>query len=211
MIGGVVQAALRDASYAVDWVRSGPEVLTAVACQHYDFLLLDLGLPGRDGQEVLRALRSGGHTLPVLVITARDDLDERLRGLDGGADDYIIKPFAMVELLARMRAVMRRQSSGGATLLTNGVIHLDPATHDAWVGQDAPVSLSRREFALLHALLLRPGAILSRGDLEDRVYGWGEEVESNAIEYLIHALRRKFGSHVIKNIRGAGWMVSRNG
>jgi two-component system OmpR family response regulator len=211
MIGAVVQAALRDASYAADWVRTGRDAITAIAAQHYDLMLLDLGLPEQDGQQVLRQLRAAGHTLPLLIITARDSLDERLKGLDGGADDYIIKPFAMVELLARMRAVMRRQSAGGATLLSNGVLHLDPATQEAWVGDAAPVCLSHREFALLHALLLRPGAILSRSDLEDRVYGWGEEVESNAIEYLIHSLRRKFGNQTIKNIRGAGWLVSKNG
>jgi len=210
MIGAAVQAALRDASYAADWVRNGNDALTAVAAQRYDLLLLDLGLPGLDGQQVLRRLRAGGHALPLLIITARDGLDERLQGLDGGADDYIIKPFAMVELLARMRAVLRRHSAAGATLLSNGEVHLDPATHEAWVGEAAPVALSNREFALLHALLLRPGAILSRGDLEERIYGWGEEVESNAVEYLIHSLRRKFGAHIIKNIRGAGWMVSKN-
>lgn len=209
MIGAAVQAALRDASYAVDWVRNGTEVPAAVGCQHYDMVLLDLGLPGQDGQQVLRSLRGAGRTLPLLIITARDDLGERLRGLDGGADDYLIKPFAMAELLARMRAVVRRQSAGGAVVLSNGIVSLDPTTREAGIGDGGPVSLSNREFAVLHALMVRPGAILSRSDLEDRVYGWGEEVESNAVEYLIHTLRRKLGMHVIQNIRGAGWMVSR--
>lgn len=209
MIGAAVQAALRDASYAVDWVRNGAEVPAAVGSQHYDMVLLDLGLPGQDGQQVLRRLRSAGKTLPLLIITARDDLDERLRGLDGGADDYLVKPFAMAELLARMRAVVRRQSADGAVLLSNGIVALDPMTREARVGDAGPVSLSNREFAVLHALMVRPGAILSRSDLEDRVYGWGEEVESNAIEYLIHTLRRKLGMRVIQNVRGAGWMVSR--
>lgn len=209
MIGAAVQAALRDVAYAVDWVRQGPEVPAAVRCQHYDMVLLDLGLPGQDGQDVLRSLRATGQALPVLIITARDDLAERLRGLDGGADDYLVKPFAMAELLARMRAVVRRQNAGGAVVLSNGVIALDPATREARVDDSVAVTLSNREFAVLQALMLRPGAILSRGDLEDRVYGWGDEVESNAIEYLIHALRRKLGSHTIQNVRGAGWMVSK--
>ena len=209
MIGAAVQAALRDASYAVDWVRDGHEVALAVACHHYDLLLLDLGLPGQDGQSVLRTLRGAGRTLPVLIVTARDDLQERLRGLDGGADDYIVKPFAMAELLARMRAVVRRQHAGGAVVLGNGVLALDPATREVRVEGGAPVGLSHREFAVLHALMLRPGAILSRTDLQSRVYGWGEEVDSNAIEYLIHALRRKLGARAIQNVRGAGWLVSR--
>jgi two-component system OmpR family response regulator len=209
MIGAAMQAAMRDAAHAVDWVRSGPDVLAAAAAQPYDMLVLDLGLPALDGQQVLRALRTEGRTLPVLIVTARDGLDERLRGLDGGADDYIIKPFAMAELLARMRAVVRRHTGGGAVLLSNGIVHLDPATHEAWVGDGARVNLSNRECAVLQALMARPGAILSRSALEDRVYGWGEEVESNAIEYLIHALRRKLGAHVIKNLRGAGWLVAK--
>lgn len=209
MIGAAVQAALRDASYAVDWVRDGTDVSAAAGCQHYDMVLLDLGLPGQDGQQVLRRLRGAGKTMPLLIITARDGLDERLRGLDGGADDYIVKPFAMAELLARMRAVVRRQTAGGAVVLSNGIVALDPTTREASVGDGGPVSLSNREFAVLRALMVRPGAILSRSDLEDRVYGWGEEVESNAIEYLIHALRRKLGMGVIQNVRGAGWMVSK--
>ena len=189
MIGSAVQAALKDASYAADWVKDGSAALTALAAQHYDLVLLDLGLPGRDGLDVLRTLRSRESTLPVLVVTARDAVDDRVAGLDAGADDYILKPFEISELLARMRAVLRRHG---------GVAHGQP-----------PVQLSNREFALLHALMQRPGAILSRADLEDRVYGWGEEVESNAIEYLIHSLRKKLGSEAIRNIRGAGWMVSK--
>jgi two-component system OmpR family response regulator len=154
-------------------------------------------------------LRARGHTLPVLIITARDALDDRLRGLDGGADDYLLKPFEMAELLARMRAVMRRQAGAASSILGNGVVSLDIATKQASAG-GVTVQLSNREFALLRALLTRPGAILSRSELEERIYGWGEEVESNAVEYLIHVLRRKLGSEVIKNVRGVGWMVSRS-
>ncbi|QHJ00432.1 response regulator [Xylophilus rhododendri] len=213
MIGEAVHAALADAGDAADWVRDGSAALAALACQHYDLVLLDLGLPGADGLEVLARLRAAQNPVPVLVVTARDALDDRLRGLDGGADDYVLKPFEMAELLARMRAVLRRKSGSGAPLLGNGVVSLDPATREAVVqgagGAAPPVQLSRREFALLQALLLRPGAILSRADLEDRIYGWGQEVESNAVEFLIHALRRKLGTDIIKNVRGAGWRVSR--
>lgn len=211
MIGEAVHAALKDAAYAADWVRDGRSALAALAAQRYDLVLLDLGLPGKDGIEVLASLRARNDAVPVLIITARDRLDDRLRGLDGGADDYVVKPFEMAELLARMRAVLRRKGGQAAPLLGNGVLALDPATREATVGDAAAVQLSQREFALLQALLLRPGAILSRSELEDRIYGWGEEVESNAVEYLIHALRRKLGADAIRNVRGVGWMVARGG
>ena len=210
MIGDAVQMALKDASYAVDWVKSGPAALTAVAGQHYDLVLLDLGLPGKDGHEVLLAIRGRDNPVPLLIVTARDSLDDRLRGLDGGADDYLLKPFEMAELLARMRAVLRRKGGSSVPLLGNGVVTLDPTTREATARGGAPVQLTNREFALLQALLLRPGAILSRADLEDRIYGWGDEVESNAVEFLIHALRRKLGNDTIKNVRGVGWMVSKS-
>ena len=210
MIGEAIQDALRDASYAADWVTNGKSVLTTLNSQHYDLVLLDLGLPGRDGLDVLASLRTNNNAIPVVIITARDGLDDRLRGLDGGADDYVLKPFEMAELLARMRAVLRRKGGNSTSVLSNGVVSLDAATRETVVNGGMPVQLSNREFSLLHALLVRPGAILSRSDLEDRIYGWGEEVESNAVEFLIHALRRKLGSDVIKNIRGAGWMVSKD-
>ncbi|WP_327080898.1 response regulator transcription factor [Polaromonas sp. CG_9.5] len=210
MIGEAIQAALRDASYAADWVKNGQTALTTLGCQHYDLVLLDLGLPGKDGLEVLSSLRAKDNPVPLLIITARDGLDDRLRGLDGGADDYVLKPFEMAELLARMRAVLRRKGGSAAPVLSNGVVSLDPATREAVVNAGAAVQLSSREFSLLQALLVRPGALLSRSDLEDRLYGWGQEVESNAVEFLIHALRRKLGSEVIKNVRGVGWMVSKS-
>lgn len=209
MIGDAIQGALKDASYAADWVRDGQTALTTLGCQHYDLVLLDLGLPGKDGLEVLASIRAKDNPIPLLIITARDGLDDCLRGLDGGADDYVSKPFQMAELLARMRAVLRRKGGTATPVLSNGVVSLDPATKEASVNGGSPLQLSSREFALLQALLLRPGAILSRSELEDRIYGWGEEVESNAVEYLIHALRRKLGSEVIKNVRGVGWMVSK--
>lgn len=210
MIGDAIQGALKDASYAADWVKDGSTALATLSCQHYDLVLLDLGLPGKDGLEVLTSIRAKDNPIPLLIITARDGLDDRLRGLDGGADDYVSKPFQMAELLARMRAVLRRKGGTAAPVLSNGVVTLNPATKVACVDGDVEVQMSNREFSLLQALLVRPGAILSRSELEDRIYGWGDEVESNAVEYLIHALRRKLGSAVIKNIRGLGWMVSKN-
>ena len=209
MIGEAVQGALKDASYAADWVKNGQTALTTLDCQHYDMVLLDLGLPGKDGLAVLTSIRAKANPIPVLIITARDALDDRLRGLDGGADDYVLKPFQMAELLARMRAVLRRKGGSAGPVLSSGAVLLDPVTKEARVNDGAPILLSNREFSLLHALLVRPGAILSRSELEDRIYGWGEEVESNAVEFLIHALRRKLGSEIIKNIRGVGWMVSK--
>ncbi|MCF7767306.1 response regulator transcription factor [Achromobacter pulmonis] len=209
MIGEAVQGALKDAAYAVDWVRDGQSALAALGSQHYDLLLLDLGLPGKDGLQVLRDVRASDNGVPLIIITARDGLDDRLRGLDGGADDYVLKPFEMTELQARMRAVLRRKAGASGPMMSNGVVSLDLATKEARVNGAAAQQLSNREFSLLQALLARPGAILSRSELEDRIYGWGEEVESNAVEYLIHALRRKLGSEIIKNVRGLGWMVSK--
>lgn len=210
MIGQAIQAAMRDGSYAVDWVRNGQRALDSLATQHYDVVLLDLGLPGKDGMAVLQAMRGRQNPVPVLIITARDGLEDRIKGLDGGADDYVLKPFEISELLARMGAVLRRKGGQAEPLLISALLSLDPATHEAVAQGRAPVVLSNREFALLQALMLRPGAILSRSELEERVYGWGEEVESNAIDFLIHGLRKKLGGEVIRNVRGAGWMVSRN-
>ena len=208
MIGEAVVSALKDASYAVDWVRDGEAACEALATHAYDIVLLDLGLSGKDGLDVLRLSRSQGAVTPVLVITARDAIDDRILGLDAGADDYIVKPFDIGELLARMRAVVRRKAGSPHPILSNGRIDLDPATHEVSF-DGAPVRLTAREFALLRALLLRPGAILSRGELEDRIYGWGEEVESNAVEFLIHSLRRKLGADAIRNVRGVGWLVAK--
>lgn len=209
MIAEAVQSALQAAGYAVDRVDNGLTAESALRSQHYDQVLLDLGLPGQDGLQLLQRLRAADNPVPLLIITARPGLDDRLRGLDGGADDFLQKPFEMAELLARMRAVMRRKGGRAAPELGNGTLSLDPARKCARILDQEPVQLSNREFALLQALLLRPGAILSRGELEDRLYGWGNEVESNAVEFLIHALRRKLGKDVIRNVRGLGWMVSK--
>ncbi|MGA8033495.1 MAG: response regulator transcription factor [Casimicrobiaceae bacterium] len=207
MIGEAISVALHDAAYAVDWVRDGVTANTVIDGGVHDAVLLDLGLPGRDGFEVLRRLRQSGSAIPVIVITARDAVEERIKGLDFGADDYLVKPFDVNEMLARLRAVTRRRGGKAAPILGNGIVSLDPATREACRGDDV-VSLSAREFALLHALLLRPGTILTRAELEERIYGWNEEVESNAVDFLIHGVRRKLGADVIKNVRGAGWRVA---
>jgi two-component system, OmpR family, response regulator len=208
MVGAAVEQALKDAAYAVDWVTDGETALLVAESEAYELALLDLGLPKADGRAVLRRLRALGRKLPVIIVTARDGVDDRIDGLDLGADDYLVKPFEIRELLARMRAVLRREGSGAPALLTNGALKLDPATREAsFLDQSAP--LTAREFALMQALLMRPGTILSRGELERQIYGWNEEVESNAVEFLIHSLRKKLGSAAIRNVRGVGWMVDR--
>ena len=209
MLGNAVSQALRDASYAVDWLQDGRSASAALTQHNFEVILLDLGLPQRDGLGVLRALRVQGDATPVLIITARDAVEQRIEGLDTGADDYLVKPFAVGELLARMRALGRRRVGASSPVLTNGTLSLDPATKTVTVG-DVEQTLSNREFALLRELLVRPGAVLSRGELEDRIYGWGEEVESNVVEYIIHSLRRKLGAESIRNVRGLGWMVERS-
>ncbi len=208
MIGEAVFASLKDASYAVDWVRDGETALSSIDVYPYDVVLLDLNLPKVDGMDVLRKIRSAKNNVPILIITARDAVEDRISGLDAGADDYILKPFAIGELLARIRVAIRRRSGLSSPLLSGGGITLNPATHEASYGNTTYL-LSAKEFALLQAFLLSPGIILSRTELEDRLYGWNEEVKSNAIEFLIHSLRKKLGADVIKNVRGAGWMVSK--
>jgi two-component system OmpR family response regulator len=208
MIGEAINQSLKEAAYTVDWVRNGQTAIDTLHIQHYDIALLDLGLPGKSGMEVLSALRAEGNEIPVLIVTAQDALDSRVGGLDLGADDYILKPFDMAELLARMRAVTRRRQGASSPELTNGDLSLNPATHEV-TRNGATQLLSAKEYALLHALLIRPGAILSRASLEDRLYGWNEEVVSNAVEFLIYSLRKKLGSDVIRNVRGVGWMVSK--
>ena len=209
MLGAATQQALRDAAHAVDWLQDGEAALLAMRSTRYEAMLLDLGLPRRDGLGVLQAARQAGYNLPVIIVTARDGVDDRIRGLDLGADDYLIKPFATGELLARLRAVARRKGGQAQAVLSNGTVRLDPATREASF-DGSTVRLSAREYALMYALLLRPGAVLSRDDLESLIYGWNEEVESNAVEYLIHSIRKKLGAAAIKNVRGVGWVVDRD-
>ena len=208
MIGEALQYSLNKMHFAVDWVKDGDGALQSARNQHYDVILLDLGLPKTDGMEVLRTLRKVGNTTPILVVSARDAVATRIAALDLGADDYVLKPFEIDELAARIRAVVRRKSGHANSVLENGNLSLNLSTREATVDGTA-IRLSAREYALLEALLIRPGAILSRQDLEDRIYQWEQEVESNAIEFLIHGLRKKIGAQSIKNVRGLGWMVTR--
>ncbi|CAN0624470.1 Response regulator protein PmrA [Burkholderia multivorans] len=210
LIGDAIVNALRDAAYASDWVRDADTAMAAVLGHEHDAVLLDLNLPDGDGLNVLREIRKTDATLPVLIMTARDGVEDRIVGLDSGADDYLVKPFDLKEMLARLRAATRRLGTHRDAKMTSGKLSLDPLTHVA-VYDGAASRMSSREFAVLSALLLRPGVILSRTDLEQKVYGWDEQVEGNAIEYLIHSIRKKLGVGVIRNIRGVGWMVDKDG
>ncbi len=208
MISEAVRTALEQDGYAVECIGDGASAAAALATSSFDIVLLDLGLPKRSGLEVLREARRRGTTTPVIIITARDDVQSRVAGLDSGADDYLVKPFDLDELAARMRSVLRRGAGRGGTsaAIEHAGIRLDPVTRE--VSQEGePVSLSAREYAVLEALMLRPGAILSRAQLEDRLYGWGGEIESNAVEVYVHALRRKLGSDAIRTVRGVGYCV----
>ncbi|MFN7572674.1 MAG: response regulator [Betaproteobacteria bacterium] len=206
MIGASLRNALRQEGHAVDWVRDGRAAQSALASERFDLLLLDLGLPQVPGLEVLRGLRAGGNTTPAIVLTARDELEQRVALLDAGADDYLVKPFELAELTARIRAVLRRAAGRSAPVLEVGDVQLDPATRQV-ARSGEPVILSAREYALLEALMLRPGALLSRAQLEDRLYGWGEEIESNAVSVYVHQLRRKLGEDFIRTVRGVGYYV----
>ena len=213
MIGESVRTALRQDGFAVDWVRDGRAADETLQSERFDLVLLDLGLPNlgpqhRDGLDVLRALRARQDATPVIVLTARDALEDRVAGLDAGADDYLVKPFELDELAARMRAVLRRHGGRADTAIECDGVRLDPATRQVTL-RGEPVVLSAREIAVLEALMQRPGAILSRAQLEDRLYGWGDEIESNAITVYIHQLRRKLGADFIKNVRGVGYYVGR--
>ncbi|HTP30514.1 MAG TPA: response regulator [Anaeromyxobacteraceae bacterium] len=209
MIGEAVSQALRHQGDAVDWVRDGREAEQALRGSLYEVVLLDLGLPGKGGKEVLADLRRGGNRVPVLILTAQGAVRDRVVGLDAGADDYLAKPFDLDELTARIRALQRRSSGHAEPLIEHGRLTLNLATREVTLAS-VPVNLSVREFALLHALLEHPGRPLSRARLEERIYGWGEEVESNVVEVHVHALRRKLGAEWIKTLRGVGYMVPRS-
>jgi len=208
MIGESIRTALRQDGGAVDWVRDGRSAESTLASEQFDLVLLDLGLPQRDGIEILRAMRSRHDQTPVIVLTARDALADRVTGLDAGADDYLVKPFELEELAARIRAVTRRKSGRAEPAIQVGQVRLDPAMRQVTVGGE-PVMLSAREYAVLEALMMRPGAILSRAQLEDRLYGWGDAIESNAVSVYIHQLRRKLGNDFIRTVRGVGYYVGR--
>ena len=206
MIGEAVLDLLRAEHYAVDWVRDGEMADTALRTESYDLVLLDLGLPRRDGLEVLRALRARKDRVPVLIATARDSLEQRVAGLDAGADDYVLKPYDLPELLARIRALLRRAAGRAEPVYEHMGVSINPATREVMVG-DEPVVLSAREWAVLEPLLARPGMVLSRAQLEDKLYGWKDEINSNAVEVYIHGLRKKLGAALIQNVRGVGYMV----
>ncbi len=208
MVGEAVRKGLRQDGFAVDWVQDGAAALSALAQEDYQLLLLDLGLPKKNGLEVLKSLRAGGNRIPVLILTARDAVSDRVAGLDGGADDYLVKPFDLEELAARIRALLRRQSGRAEPLIELGQLTLNPATHEVLL-EGRQVNLSAREFALLRAFLDRPGVVLSRAQLEEKMYGWDDSIDSNAVEVYIHALRKKLGSNFIKNVRGIGYMVAK--
>ena len=206
MIGEAVQDLLRAEHYAVDWVRDGDAADTALRTQAYDLVLLDLGLPRRDGLAVLRDLRARKNRTPVLVATARDAVAQRIEGLDAGADDYVLKPYDLDELLARIRALLRRAAGRAEPVYEHKGVCINPATREVTV-QGHSVLLSGREWAVLEPLLARPGMVLSRQQLEDKLYGWGDEVSSNAVEVYIHGLRKKLGADVLLNVRGVGYLV----
>jgi len=206
MIGEAVQDLLRAEGYAVDWVRDGDAADTALRANAYDLVMLDLGLPKRDGIAVLRDLRTRKDRTPVLVATARDAVAQRIEGLDAGADDYVLKPYDLDELLARIRALLRRASGRAEPVYEHKGVSINPSTREASVN-GVPVVLSGREWAVLEPLLARPGLVLSRQQLEDKLYGWGDEVSSNAVEVYIHGLRKKLGPDILLNVRGVGYLV----
>jgi two-component system OmpR family response regulator len=206
MIGETVLHLLRSEHYAVDWVRDGAMADQALRTAEYDLVLLDLGLPKRDGLEVLRALRSRRSSVPVLIATARDSVGDRIAGLDAGADDYVVKPYDTDELLARIRALLRRSAGRGEPAFEHKGVSLNPATREATLNTQ-PVQLSAREWAVLEPLIARPGVVLSRVQLEEKLFSWKDDVSSNAVEVYIHGVRKKLGNDIIQTVRGLGYLV----
>ena len=206
LLGSAILAGLQQSGYAVDWLRNGNQAAAALRSGEPDLLVLDLGLPGRDGLSVLSELRARGSKLPVLILTARDTVDDRIAGLDRGADDYLIKPFDLGELTARLRAIARRNSGRAAPKIEYGDLEFDPTTRSVSLAGE-PVALPAKAIAILEALLDRPGIPMSRERIEELLYGWGEGVESNAVEVHVHHLRKKLGKELIRTIRGLGYMI----
>lgn len=205
-IGTAIARALEDAGMAADWVTDGVAAIASIDSNAFELVLLDIGLPKKDGLSILKQVRQRKNSIPVIIITAKDAVEDRITGLDLGADDYLVKPFLVDELMARIRAVIRRHSGNAQPLLSNGQIVLDPAAKTAQF-KNKDLDLTGKEYRLLHSLLLSPGRLYSREELEEKVYGWEQEISSNAIEFLIHSLRKKMEKSAIKNVRGLGWMV----
>lgn len=208
LLGSGVQAGLSHEGFAVDWVKDGEAAEMFLIAEEYSLMVLDLGLPRRSGMEVLKELRVQGKELPVLILTAKDTLEDKVAGLDAGADDYLIKPFDLDELVARIRALLRRRGGRAAPLIHHDDIVIDPASHTVRKG-DQLVEISPREFALLQKLLESPGRVLSRSQLESSLYSWKDEVDSNAVEVHIHHLRKKLGRELIRTVRGVGYVVDK--
>jgi DNA-binding response OmpR family regulator len=208
LLGDGVRAGLKQAGFAVDWVQDGLAAKVALDSEEYDLLVLDLGLPKLSGMDLLKLVRAKRASLPVLILTARDTVADRVAGLNAGADDYLVKPFDLDELIARLNALLRRSAGQVELTLQHGAIELTPASHQVRLaGKD--VSMSAREFSLLHTLLLHTGRVHSREQLEQTLYGWGEEVESNAIEVHVHHLRKKLGNDLIRTLRGVGYVIDK--
>ncbi|MEH0165550.1 response regulator transcription factor [Paucibacter sp. JuS9] len=208
MIGEQLLDLLRAEDYAVDWVRDGELADAALQAQAYDLVLLDLGLPRKDGMSVLRSLRARKQAMPVLIMTARDAVEQRIAGLDAGADDYVLKPFDLDELLARIRALLRRASGRAEPVYSHKGVSINPVSREV-LAEGRPVTLSAREWAVLEPLLARPGLVLSRQQLEEKLYSWKDEISSNAVEVYIHGIRKKLGAGLIENVRGVGYRVPR--
>ena len=207
MIGESLSEALQDEAYTVDWVKGGRQAILTLRVQPYDIILLDLGLPEVDGMGVLTAIRDAKIETPVLILTARDQLKNRIAGLDSGADDYVVKPFELAEVFARMRVLIRRAQGKADNQVAAGNLTLDTA-HKRVMMDGNPIDLTAKEYMLLTTFILSSEKVMSKNALEDSLYGWGDEVESNAIEFLIHSLRKKVGQDRIKNVRGLGWYIS---
>jgi two-component system, OmpR family, response regulator QseB len=207
MIGESLQKALRQGGYAVDWARTAGEADLSLLDNDYNLVILDLGLPDKPGLALLKNLRGKDNGIPVLILTARDTVSDRVLGLDSGADDYMLKPFALEELEARIRLLLRRKSGSSSPVLKHGDITLNPATHEVTY-KDRKSVLPGREYALMFALMETPGKILSRAQLEEKLYGWNEEVGSNAVEVHIHQIRKKLGADIIRNVRNTGYMIA---
>ena len=205
LLGDGIRAGLMQAGFAVDWAQDGRAAELALSGEAYDAVVLDLGLPRLSGMEVLARARAARNAVPVLILTARDTVPDRIAGLDAGADDYLVKPFDLGELQARLRALLRRAGNQAEPVLSHGELRLDPAARSV-TREGRPVELSAREFAVLHALLLNAGRVLSKAQLEEKLYGWGEEIESNAVEVFVHHLRRKLAPDLIRTVRGVGYM-----